>query len=197
MNPGELRSLLETAACRHARTILLTSALSGGSIEADARLIKPVKPSDLLALMAHLSTPEPQTVGPGPAQLPARPLRILLAEDNPVNQVVASRMLEKRGHTVQIAKDGEQAVILHTSAEFDLILMDMQMPRMNGPEASRAIRQRERGSARRTPIVALTANSTEEGYRSCCDAGMDGHLIKPIRESQLMDMVAGIARKPD
>ena len=196
MDPGQLRSLLDTAACRRARTILLTSAVAGCPIEADARLVKPVKPSDLLALMAPLSAPEPPTAQPGPAQIPARPLRILVAEDNPVNQIVASRLLEKRGHTVQIAKDGEQAVRLYASAEFDLILMDMQMPRMNGPEASRAIRQSERGSARRTPIVALTANSTEDGYRACCDAGMDGYLIKPIRESQLMDMVAGIARTP-
>lgn len=195
VNGGRLRDLMDVAPFRRAHTILLTSTVPGCTIEADARLIKPVKSADLLALMARLSTPAPQNPTPPETRhdLPSS-LHILLAEDNPVNQLVASRMLQKRGHTVQIAKDGEQAVNLHTSAEFDLILMDMHMPRMNGLEASRAIRQRERGSASRTPIIALTADSTDEAYRACRDAGMDGYLAKPIHESQMADMVASITK---
>jgi signal transduction histidine kinase/CheY-like chemotaxis protein len=184
------RCLRQTTACEHAHTILLTWASHSSLAETDARLMKPVKPADIFELMARLSARKP----PVNDQKVRRPLRILLAEDNRVNQVVASRLLEKRGHAVQIAKDGLEALRLHASDEFDLILMDVQMPGMNGLEACGAIRKRECGSGRRTPIFALTAASTEEGFRACNEAGMDGCLVKPISEFQLLSIINSISQ---
>jgi CheY-like chemotaxis protein/two-component sensor histidine kinase len=112
--------------------------------------------------------------------------RILLAEDNAVNQKVASRMLEKLGFQVDIACDGQAAVERWTSGDYDLILMDCQMPVMDGFEATRAIREMEtQGRLARTVIVALTAHAMKGVDQQCVDAGMDGYLSKPIDRVQL------------
>jgi len=107
-------------------------------------------------------------------------LRILLAEDNIVNQRLAARLLEKMGHEVTIAGNGEIAVQLCAAQEFDLVAMDMQMPIMDGLEATEAIRAREKISGRHLPIVAMTANAFEEDRQRCRRAGMDGYIAKPI-----------------
>jgi two-component system, sensor histidine kinase and response regulator len=109
-----------------------------------------------------------------------RALRILLVEDNPVNQAVAEGMLARLGHTVVIAENGEEALARTARDRFDLIFMDMQMPRLDGVGATRAIRARE-GDGPRTPIVAMTANALDAEREACLAAGMDDHLAKPIR----------------
>jgi signal transduction histidine kinase/ActR/RegA family two-component response regulator len=122
-----------------------------------------------------------------------RPLQVLVAEDNPVNQLLATRLLQKLGHTVTTASNGREAVERLDTLTPDVILMDVQMPEMDGFEATAAIRDREVGSGRRTPIIALTAHALQ-GYREeCVRAGMDEYLTKPIRLEDLARMLATIA----
>ena len=123
---------------------------------------------------------------------PGKGLRILLAEDNLVNQKVATRLLEKRGHSVLIAGTGQEALTLLESHAVDLILMDLQMPEMNGIEATRAIREDVRYGNRRTPIVAMTACAMESDRKRCLDAGMDGYLSKPVRAAELYEMIESL-----
>jgi CheY-like chemotaxis protein len=113
------------------------------------------------------------------------PLRILLAEDNPVNQKVAGRMLQRGGHIIQIAANGRDAVAAWEQLEFDLILMDVQMPELNGLEATATIRQRERSSGAHIPIIALTAHAMSGDRETCLAAGMDGFVTKPIDTDDL------------
>jgi CheY-like chemotaxis protein len=121
----------------------------------------------------------------------ARSLKILLAEDNVVNLKLAVRMLEKRGHRVTVAGTGREAVDALQAEEFDLVLMDIQMPEMDGFEATAAIRQSERGTGRHQPIVAMTAHAMKGDDQRCVDAGMDGYLAKPIRRPDLYALLEG------
>ncbi len=119
-----------------------------------------------------------------------RPLRVLVAEDNPVNRLLATRLLEKLGHAVVTAANGQEAVDRLETSRPDVILMDVQMPEMDGFEATAAIRAREAASGRRTPIVALTAHALQ-GYREeCVRAGMDEYLTKPIKIDDLARTLA-------
>ena len=115
----------------------------------------------------------------------ARPLSILVAEDNPVNQKVAKALLRKRGHEVTVVDDGQLAVEIVGDRSFDLILMDIQMPRLDGWQATRQIRERERSSGRRTKIIGLTAHVMQEARDQCLEAGMDAVLVKPFEAAQL------------
>jgi two-component system, sensor histidine kinase and response regulator len=115
-------------------------------------------------------------------------LRVLLAEDNPINQKVVVRMLEKRGHAVTVAANGREAVQALERESFDLVLMDVQMPEMDGYEATSLIRANERGGTRRQPIFALTAHAMKGVQERCIAAGMDGYLTKPI-EAKYLDRV--------
>lgn len=116
--------------------------------------------------------------------------RVLLVEDNRVNQIVAMKLLQKRGHTVQLAEDGQIAITTLQQEHFDLILMDMQMPVMDGLEAARRIRALEASGARpRTPIIAMTANAMKGDRERCLEAGMDDYLTKPISAEDLFDKV--------
>jgi CheY-like chemotaxis protein len=117
-------------------------------------------------------------------------LNILVAEDNPVNALLASKLLKKQGHTVELAVNGIQAVEKSAKGTFDLILMDVQMPGMDGFEATRAIRERERNTSRHIPILAVTAHALN-GYKELClGAGMDGYLTKPIRTDELFAVLS-------
>ncbi len=112
--------------------------------------------------------------------------KILVAEDNPSNQKLISILLQKMGHQVTLAEDGESAVNKATAETFDLILMDMQMPNVNGYDAARQLR--EKGC--KTPIIALTANAMLGDEEKCLQAGCDGYLAKPIDRAQLNEMIS-------
>jgi CheY-like chemotaxis protein len=118
--------------------------------------------------------------------------RVLLVEDNAVNRTLAQRLLEKRGFTVSIAVDGNQAIAAMHNAEFDLILMDIQMPEMDGFEATAEIREREKLTGRRTPIIALTAHAMKEDRERCLSAGMDAYVTKPIRPTELFGVMRNL-----
>jgi PAS domain S-box-containing protein len=120
-------------------------------------------------------------------------LRVLLAEDNPVNQKVAQKILEKFGCVVQVVSDGKQAVEAVFNEPFDLILMDVQMPNLDGLQATREIRRREKGVGRRVRIVALTANAMQGDEERCLAAGMDGYMSKPFRAEKLHQAVQSAA----
>jgi CheY-like chemotaxis protein len=110
-----------------------------------------------------------------------RTLNILIAEDNPTNQQLLRRILEKRGHAVVVACDGREALTLLSQQEFDLVLMDVQMPEMDGLQATVAIRDRERTTGRHEKIIALTAHAMKGDEERCLASGMDGYLSKPIQ----------------
>lgn len=123
----------------------------------------------------------------------AQPLRILLAEDNQVNQLVATRLLERQGHTVFLANNGREAVEAITSGlELNLVLMDIQMPEMSGYEATERIRVWEKGTGRRVSIVAMTAFAMSGDKEICLASGMDGYLSKPIRIEELLDLLDSV-----
>jgi PAS domain S-box-containing protein len=123
-------------------------------------------------------------------------LSILLAEDNEVNQKVATRLLEKRGHRVTIAGNGQQALDALSEAQFDLVLMDVQMPEMDGLEATAALREKETTTGRHQPVIAMTALVMKGDRERCLAAGMDGYLTKPIRPRELDEVLEEyIARK--
>jgi CheY-like chemotaxis protein len=120
-----------------------------------------------------------------------RKLRILVAEDNSVNQRLAARLLEREGHSVTIAGSGQDALLAFERAHprFDLILMDVQMPGLDGLQATARIREQERGSARRVPIVAMTAQAAESDRVRCLESGMDAYVTKPVHVPDLMRMI--------
>jgi two-component system, sensor histidine kinase and response regulator len=116
-------------------------------------------------------------------------LRVLLAEDNAVNQRLAMRLLEKRGHQVKVANNGREALETLEKEQFDLVLMDVQMPEMDGFEATAAIREKEKESKQRLPVIALTAHAMKGDRQKCLAAGMDGYLSKPIRPQELEELL--------
>jgi two-component system sensor histidine kinase/response regulator len=121
-------------------------------------------------------------------------LRVLLAEDNVVNQRLGTRLLEKMGHRVTLASNGVDAVRAHATTPFDLILMDVQMPEMNGFEATGRIREREQRTGQHVPIVALTAHAIQGDRDRCLAAGMDDYLSKPLNASLLAEKLERVAR---
>jgi len=126
---------------------------------------------------------------PEPVSLPARRLNILVAEDLPVNQTVTSKMLENRGHKVDVACDGVAALELYRKNKYDLILMDVQMPRMDGYETTKRIRAIEIKTDRHTLIVALTAHAMKGDADRCLVNGMDAYLCKPLRSQELYALI--------
>jgi CheY-like chemotaxis protein len=125
-------------------------------------------------------------------------LRVLLAEDNPVNQRLAVRLLEKRGHRVVVAGDGREALDAMSATEpFDLVLMDVQMPEIDGLEATAQIREREHGTGRHVPIIAMTAHAMKGDRERCLQAGMDGYLAKPIQPQELFETIARLLPAPE
>ena len=156
-----------------------------------AHLTKPITQSMLLdtivnVLSLHSPTGTLNVPDPLAASAPLRrSLRILLAEDITVNQKVATKLLEREGHSVVIASNGEEAVRRFEELSFDLILMDMHMPVMGGIEATTSIREKEKGTGGHIPIVALTARAMKGDRERCIEAGMDGYVSKPIESNEL------------
>lgn len=132
---------------------------------------------------------------PEPAPIDPADCTILVVEDNLDNQLVALHLLQKRGYRVVIANNGREALTAVERQRFDLILMDLQMPEMGGLETTAAIRLKEKNSARRVPIVALTANSANESREICLAAGMDDYLAKPITRVRLFNTLDTQLRK--
>ncbi|MFO0758429.1 MAG: response regulator [Byssovorax sp.] len=118
------------------------------------------------------------------------PIHVLVAEDDPVGRLLASRLLNRLGHTVVTAENGRLAVEAFGKERFDLVLMDMQMPEMSGIEAAMLIRASEAGTGRRVPIIALTANTKSNAVSQCLAAGMDAHISKPYRAPDLFEAIA-------
>jgi CheY-like chemotaxis protein len=137
--------------------------------------------------------PVPAALSSGTLAL-AQGLRILLAEDNLVNQKVAKRILQKERHTVAVAANGKIALELLTQQTFDLILMDVQMPEMDGIEATRVVRENEKASGEHIPIIALTAHAMSGDRERCVAAGMDGYASKPIRIDELRQEIERLAQ---
>ncbi len=168
-----------------------------------ATLSKPVREAALReALEAALGAEPlagvpPETGAPAAsgeiAPPPVRRLRILLAEDNVINQRLILRLLEKQGHGVIVADNGLQALEAHNRESFDVILMDVQMPGRDGMETTRAIRERERRSGVHTPIIAVTAHALKEDRERCLAAGMDEYLSKPVRARVLLETIGRLA----
>jgi CheY-like chemotaxis protein len=117
-------------------------------------------------------------------------LRILLAEDNAVNQKLAVRLLEKAGHRVTVAFNGLEAIAAVDRDPYDVVFMDVQMPEMDGWEATRRIREREQHSGRHLTIVAMTAHAMKGDRERCLDAGMDDYIAKPLRMEELLRVLA-------
>jgi two-component system sensor histidine kinase/response regulator len=164
-----------------------------GAHRPDAVGLKPIRANTLVALVERVLTGNvSHTALPAPA-LPANPTfrgqRILLVEDNPVNQRIAQRLLQNLAADVTIANHGAEALERLVESTFDAVLMDCQMPVMDGMTATRRIREleREKGRGKRLPIIALTANVMTEDRENCIAAGMDAHLGKPIEPDKLID----------
>jgi two-component system sensor histidine kinase/response regulator len=158
-------------------------------------MLKPLRRSTLYEALqeCHGEVNETQVqVAEKPTEEPRASLRILLAEDNVVNQRLTSRLLEKMGHMVTIAGNGQSALRLLAEQEFDLVAMDMQMPIMDGLEATEKIRANEKKTGRRVAIVAMTANAFEEDRRRCLQAGMDGYIAKPVGTKSIAMEIARV-----
>ena len=197
------RIVMFTPAARHELQPSPSSAFTG-------YLVKPLRAASLAARL----TTEPEIVAPNlagdslieandtaeaPAIVPARSLLILVAEDNEINALLMRSLLTRLGHHAVITTNGEEALeswlaAKSAGAPYDLVLMDIQMPQLDGVETTKRIRSREAGQpGRRTPILALTANTLVEDRYACFEAGMDGFLIKPLDREKLADALAGLA----
>jgi len=166
-------------------------------------LVKPIRQGELLDSICQILQKSPKkSIEPLVTRHSLREnksrSRVLLAEDNAVNQTLAVRLLEKRGYVVTVAGDGRAALAAVEKEPFDLILMDIQMPEMDGFEATLAIRQREQSTGGHVPIIAMTAHALKGDEERCLSAGMDGYVSKPIRSHELFTAIEGaIARYPD
>jgi signal transduction histidine kinase/DNA-binding response OmpR family regulator len=182
------------------KIIMLSSGTpAGGAAQAAAagialRVAKPVRRPELFEAVLAVAG-EPASGRPAAQREFASRLRILVAEDNPVNQLVARTVLEKQGHEVVLARNGVEAVSQARAQSFDVVLMDVQMPEMDGLAATRAIRQAENGTGGHLPILGVTAHAMKGDRERCLAAGMDGYVPKPIRPGPLFAAIhAALAR---
>jgi PAS domain S-box-containing protein len=160
----------------------------------DAYLVKPIKQSDLYDAIARALgalAGEAGSDGAASEELPSvRPLKLLLAEDSLANQKLAVGLLSRWGHTLDIVDNGRQAVLAVQSGRFDAVLMDVQMPEMDGLHATRAIREWERPRGLRIPIIAMTAHAMKGDRERCLESGMDAYVSKPIRPHDIAEALA-------
>jgi len=186
------------------RLIMLTSAGFRGDaarcreLSILAYLPKPVKSSDLLqAIQTVMSSPDQRKQAPALITFHSLRegrgrLKILLAEDNRVNQVLAVRLLEKRGHSVVLVETGKAALEVLQTETFDLVLMDIQMPEMDGLDATAGVREREKDTGTHIPIIAMTAHAMAGDKERCLQAGMDAYISKPLSVKELFATIEGL-----
>ncbi|MGH7787866.1 MAG: response regulator [Candidatus Binatia bacterium] len=200
----QIRSALQTA---RLPVLMLTSSGQLGEIARsralgiDGYLIKPIKQSDLLDAILSALGARSVELEPPPSEAPAatatcRPLRLLLVEDNLVNQKLVARMLEPHGHQLTVAGDGRAAVAAVEREAFELVLMDVQMPEMDGFEATAAIRAREHTHGGHVAIIAMTAHAMKGDRERCLAAGMDDYVAKPVDRRELLATIARLAPPP-
>ncbi|MGA2536181.1 MAG: response regulator [Terracidiphilus sp.] len=200
-----MRHIRETEGIAHVPIVILTSAGKRGDaarceeLKVAGYLVKPVRRSDLREVIGRtLGSQKPRSTAQSsskatqtPVLQPRKSLKVLVAEDNPVNQRLATRLLEKRGHQAVVAQNGREALTALEGAQFDLVLMDVQMPVMDGLEAVTAIRLNERNGHFHQRVIALTAHSMKGDQERFLAAGMDGYLSKPIRQQELDAILEG------
>ncbi len=195
-----IRRMRKVPKLTHTPVIMLTRAVSHQTVinreqlGIDDMLIKPVKEKDLLTSLAlalgllnDITTAQGSAYGRIEPSL--EPLVVLLAEDNRVNQKLVVGLLEKQGHRITVAHNGRQAVEMYPQQAFDLVLMDVQMPEMDGYQATHEIRQLQTRLGVRVPIIALTAHASPDDRKRCLAAGMDEYLSKPIRAQDLFVLI--------
>ena len=186
---GELAIIVLSSAARP------EDVVRGQEVGVHSYLTKPVKPSELLDAILSVWGVRPAAGAPDVAlpEAPASPrqLRLLLTEDNLVNQRLAASILEQRGHSLVVVADGQEALAALARETFDLVLMDVEMPELDGFQATAAIRAQERDTERHLPIVAMTAHALTGDRERCLAAGMDGYVAKPLRPRELIAAVEG------
>jgi CheY-like chemotaxis protein len=194
-----VQALRREPRCSAAAMVILTSSDHSearrdvAALQHVRYIVKPVAQAALLdAIRGALGGRTAVDLQPAaPAITPmraAQKLRVLVAEDNAVNRKLTEHLLTRRGHEAVLVTNGREAVE-HIASGFDLVLMDLQMPEMDGFEATSAIRAAERGSGSRMPIIALTAHAMEGDRQRCLDADMDGYVSKPIKAVELFEVI--------
>jgi len=190
------------------RLIMLSSTGHGGvavrcrELGLVGCLSKPVKQSELLDVILTALGAQDQSAQPSAAATessaarPARSLRVLLAEDNPVNQRLVIKLMEKHGHQLVVTGNGREALAALERDNFDLVLMDVQMPVMGGFEAATQIREREKSTGTHIPIIAMTAHALKGDRERCLEAGMDSYVSKPIQARLLFEAIEKLAPAP-
>jgi two-component system, sensor histidine kinase and response regulator len=200
----------ERAALSTVRIILLTSDHRPGDparsreLRIDSHLLKPVQQDELLETIYRVMSRaqgDASTAGEEAAREPApvsvaAPLQVLLAEDDEFSAELMEKLLAGRGHRVRLATNGREALALAGQEAFDLMLLDLHMPELDGIEVVRAVRERERVAGGHLPVIALTARSRKEDRDRCLAAGMDDFLTKPIRPSDLLAAIDRVAPSP-
>ncbi len=201
-----LEAVREDPEISRTAVIMLTSGARPGDVQRCerlgivARLMKPVVQAELLdAIGMAVGVGERQAEADAadatpPAQA-VSPLRVLLAEDSLMNQRLAVALLEKEGHHVEVAKNGRQVLEMLDRGSFDVILMDVEMPELDGYAATEQIRQREAGTGQHIPIIAMTAHAMKGDRERCLAAGMDDYIAKPIRGLQLMELLQRVLKR--
>ncbi len=189
--------------------IMLTSSEQPGDLHrceqlrVESSLLKPVKQRELFDAITHAllgdhrQAKKRRRSAPSPMAHKLRPLQVLLAEDSAMNQKLAIALLEKHGHTVTVVGNGGDAVEAVRNDAYELVLMDVQMPEMDGLEATRTIRMDEARTKRHVPIVAMTAHAMKGDQERCLAAGMDGYVAKPVRAEQLFATIVQVLEKLD
>jgi CheY-like chemotaxis protein len=168
--------------------VMLTSSTQVGdaarcrALGVRAHLMKPVKQDELMRAILVALAPAPAAAATPSAATERRPsgLRVLVAEDNQVNQRLVARLLQKRGHDIVVVGDGRAALDALAGSRFDLVLMDVQMPVLDGFAATRELRAQEHGSGAHVPVIAMTAHAMTGDRERCLAAGMDAYVAKPV-----------------
>jgi PAS domain S-box-containing protein len=189
--------VIVAAAAQFSCTLKLTSSAPF------TKILKPVKKHELIRVLeSYLSCTTPTQGVAAPVEdktisseeIPPKKLHVLVAEDNAVNQKLISRTLEKNGISVTIAENGKKAVDAFKRGQFDLILMDVQMPEMDGITATTMIREEEKNTGKRIPIIAMTAHAFQEAQAMCMEAGMDSYLSKPVNGNKVLEVIDSLVK---